>query len=278
MSDPVLKTVRANGTDVTYAEAGTGEPVVLVHGSLSDYRYWTLQMRPLAARFRVIAPSLRHYYPEKWDGVGDDFNIDQHRKDVVALIDALGVGPAHVVGHSRGGHIAFRIAQHHPDHVRRLVLSEPGGGLDPDLSPLAAEVNRRFEPGSFQTQAEALIRAGDVDGGLRIFLDAVSGPGSWDRTPPIAQQFTRDNATTLLGQIHETRQPFSRDAAAAIRAKTLLVLGGDSPPMFGQIIDALMSAIADSQKIVIPGASHTMNVTKPALYNQAVLDFLGAPG
>lgn len=275
MSDPVLKTVRANGVDLTYAEAGRGEPLVLVHGSLSDYRYWTLQMRPLSERFRVIAPSLRHYYPEKWDGEGDDFNIHQHVTDIVALMDALDAGPAHVVGHSRGGHVAFRIAQHHPDHVRKLVLSEPGGALELDLSPESEAVNKRFEPGSFQTQAEALIRAGDIDGGLRVFLDAVSGAGSWDKTPPLAKQFTRENAMTLLGQIRETRQPFTGEAARAIRAKTLFVLGELSPPMFGQIIDALMGAMPGSQKVVIPGASHTMNVTKPALYNGAVLAFLG---
>lgn len=277
MSDPVLKTIRANGVDMTYAEAGTGEPLVLVHGSLSDYRYWTLQMRPLSERFRVIAPSLRHFYPEKWDGKGDDFNIHQHREDVVALMDALEIGSAHVVGHSRGGHIAFRIAQHHPDHVRKLVLSEPGGALDPGLSPDAEAVNDRFKPGSFQTQAEALIRAGDIDGGLRVFLDAVSGAGSWDRTPPLGQQFTRENAMTLLGQIHETREPFTREAARAIRARTLFILGELSPPMFGQIIDALMAAMPGSQKVVIPGASHTMNVTRPALYNEAVLGFLDEP-
>ena len=63
MSDVKVSTIRANGTDMTFAEAGQGDPVVLIHGSLSDYRYWTLQMAALGARFRTIAPSLRHYHP-----------------------------------------------------------------------------------------------------------------------------------------------------------------------------------------------------------------------
>lgn len=274
MSEVKLSTVRANGTDITFAEAGQGDPVVLIHGSLSDYRYWTLQMKAFGARFRTVAPSLRHYHPERWDGVGDDFNIRQHMSDVVALIDALEIAPAHVVGHSRGGHVAFRVAQHHPDRVRKLVLSEPGGALDPALSPDADRVNKRFEPGSFQTRATELIRAGNIDGGLEIFLDAVSGPGAWARTPEVAKQFTRDNAATLLGQVHEKREPFTREAAQAIRAKTLLVLGGLSPPMFGQIIDALAAAIPDARKIIISDATHTMNVIRPAAYNEAVLAFL----
>lgn len=273
MSD-ALKTARVNGYDLAYVDAGVGEPVVLVHGSLCDYRYWTLQMRDFAARFRTIAPSLRHFYPEKWDGAGDDFSIRQHRDDVIALIEQLGIAPVHLVGHSRGGHVAFRVAQRRPDLIRRLVLSEPGGSLDPAMSARADEVNRRFEPGSFQTRAEAKVRAGDIDGGLEIFLDAVSGPGSWERTPPLGKQFTRDNAMTLLGQIHETREPFSLEAAAAIKAPTLLVLGGASPPMFDLIITALAAAIPDASRVTIAGATHTMNVLKPQDYNAAVLGFL----
>ena len=99
-------------------------------------------------------------------------------------------------------------------------------------------------------------------------------PASWARTPEIGKRFTRDNATTLLGQVHERREPFSREAALAIQAKTLFVLGGLSPPMFGQIIEALSSAIGDARTVVIPDATHTMNVIRPALNNAAVIDFL----
>jgi pimeloyl-ACP methyl ester carboxylesterase len=272
MSD--VKRIRVNGTDMAYVEAGQGEPLVLIHGSLCDYRYWTLQMPAFSAAFRTISVSLRHYYPERWNGEGEDFGIGQHMRDVVALMDALDIAPAHVVGHSRGGHIAFRIAQNYPDRVRKLVLSEPGGALEAGLSPHAAEVSKRFEPGSFQTQAEARIRAGDIDGGLQIFVDAVSGPGAWQRTPEIGKQFTRDNAMTLLGQIHETREPFTRAAAEAVKAPTLLVLGGSSPPMFGQINEALASAIPNAQRVTIADATHTMNVIRPAAYNEAVLKFL----
>ena len=79
---------------------------------------------------------------------------------------------------------------------------------------------------------------------------------------------------TLLGQIREAREPFTREAAQAIRAATLLVLGGLNPPMFGQINEALAAAIPNAQRVTIPGATHVMNVIKPAAYNEAVLSFL----
>src|ERR1043166_8768081 len=67
--------VTVNGYPMAYSECGGGEPVVLVHGSLSDYRYWTPQFASPPPGFRLIAVSLRHFYPEPWDGHADDFPL-----------------------------------------------------------------------------------------------------------------------------------------------------------------------------------------------------------
>ncbi|MCJ2115670.1 hypothetical protein MKK65_03510 [Methylobacterium sp. J-001] len=70
------------GYPLAYQEAGSGEPIVLVHGSLGDYRIWYAQVPVLSKQYRVLSLSLRHYYPERWDGVGEDFSISQHAADV----------------------------------------------------------------------------------------------------------------------------------------------------------------------------------------------------
>ena len=70
---PQVKTVRVNNYDMAYVERGSGVPLILVHGSLSDYRTWLPLMAELSETNRTIAISLRHYYPEQWDGKGDDF-------------------------------------------------------------------------------------------------------------------------------------------------------------------------------------------------------------
>ena len=59
-----VKTLMVNGYPVAYAEHGSGPTVVLVHGAINDYRTWTPQMEPLSSQFRVVAISLRHYYPK----------------------------------------------------------------------------------------------------------------------------------------------------------------------------------------------------------------------
>jgi len=133
--EEAMPTLHVNGYGMAYAERGTGTPLVLVHGSLLDQRYWAPQMGPLGEHFRVVAPSLRHCWPERWEGVGDDFTIRPHVEDVAAFIDGLDAGPVHLLGHSRGGHVAFRVAQRFPERVHALLLAEPGGALDATLQP-----------------------------------------------------------------------------------------------------------------------------------------------
>jgi hypothetical protein len=74
-----------------------------VHGSLNDFRVWGCVLGPLTQRHRVIAVSLRHFFPERWDGLGDTYSIAQHVDDVIAFIDELDLGPVGGGGHSRGG-------------------------------------------------------------------------------------------------------------------------------------------------------------------------------
>jgi esterase len=70
--------VEVNGYEMAYLEMGSGVPLVLVHGAINDYRSWSQLVPVFAKKYRVLAVSLRHYFPERWDGAGDDFSIEQH--------------------------------------------------------------------------------------------------------------------------------------------------------------------------------------------------------
>src|SRR3954463_4373118 len=133
-----MQTTTVNGYDMAYLEIGIGPPPGPVYGTLRDFRTWNAVMGPLSKKHRVIAVSLRRFFPEHWDGVGDDYRMAQHVADVIAFIEKLDTGPVDLMGHSRGGHIGFRVAEARPDLLRRLVLAEPGGELDPSLDPASA--------------------------------------------------------------------------------------------------------------------------------------------
>jgi esterase len=267
-----MPSLEVNGYRIDYAEAGSGPPVVLVHGSLNDRRYWEPQMAPLGERFRVLAPSLRHYWPERWDGRGDDFKIDQHVADVAGFITALGVGKVDLVGHSRGGHIAFRVAERHPGLLRRLVLAEPGGELDESLGGVAGGAGK--QAGAFAAAA-ALLQAGDAEGAMRRFAEHTGGPGAWERRSAVRRAINLDNANTLLGQVDERRRPYGRAAAEGIRLPTLLVNGAQTQPQFIAIVEALERVMPDARRVVVARAAHGMSSDNPAEFNAAVLDFLG---
>jgi pimeloyl-ACP methyl ester carboxylesterase len=115
--------VDAGGIKTNYLEAGSGPPVVLVHGSgpgVTAYANWRLTMPGLAPHFRVVAPDMAGFgFSDKPGGVA---NMDAWVGQLTGFLDALGIERASVVGNSFGGGIAIRLAVDHPDRVDRLVL------------------------------------------------------------------------------------------------------------------------------------------------------------
>ena len=268
-----MQTLHVNGFDMAYLEVGQGPPLVCVHGSLCDLRIWSPVLGPLSKRHRVIAVSLRHFFPEHWDGNGDTYSIAQHVADLIAFIEKLDAGPVDLMGHSRGGHIAFRGAQRRPDLLRRLILAEPGGELDATLDPAA-------KPGPSPLAARIaavaeIIAAGDIDGGLTRFMDALEGPGAWKRLPAAAKQLLRDNAMTLLGQTLDKRPPFSKADAESIRAPTLFIGGANTKGTLPKVLHMLAAHVTNSKMVMIPNTTHPMFEQAPQKFSEIVLEFLG---
>lgn len=267
-----MASLHANGTEIHYAEAGAGgAPLLMVHGTLGDQRSFEAQMAPLAAAgFHAIALSMRHCWPGHWPDTGGDFRIDTHVADVAAFIGALGKGPVALLGHSRGGHIALRVAERHPALLRALILAEPGGDLDESLGgkPGAAANASAF------LRAADLIGAGDEEGGLRVVAEHTGGPGAWEKRPEERKVLSRANARTMLGQRDEQRRPYSRAGAAGIGVPTLFLQGAQTQPAFVRNVQALSGAIAGSKVVVIPRATHGLPYENPADFNAAVVAFL----
>jgi pimeloyl-ACP methyl ester carboxylesterase len=273
-----MQTLRVNGYDMAYLDVGQGQPgappLVCVHGSLCDFRIWSAVLGPLTQKHRVIAVSLRHFFPDHWDGIGDTYSIAQHVDDVIAFIERVEPRPVDLMGHSRGGHICFRVAQRRPDLLRKLILAEPGGELDGTLDP-------NFKPGPSPAAAmvaasAAVIARGDIDGGLEIFLDALEGPGAWKRLSGYSKQLLRDNATTLIGQMRDQRPPISKADAEAIRTPTLFIGGTKTRGFLPLVLRSLAANVKGARTEMMAGATHPMFEQQPQKYCEVVLDFLRA--
>jgi pimeloyl-ACP methyl ester carboxylesterase len=193
---------------------------------------------------------------------------------MVAFVDALNAGPVDLMGHSRGGHIAFRVAQQRPELVRRLILAEPGGELDASLQPPSPPTGGAPSRNSRVAAAAEKIAAGDIDGALEQFIDNMGGAEAWARLPASTKQEYRDNARTLIGQVNEQRPPFTRADAESIRVPTLFIGGADTPGTLPVVLRTLASAVRGSKTVVIPNATHHMIRQDPVRTSAAVLEFL----
>ena len=265
-----VKTVSVDGYPMAYQETGTGASVVLVHGSLSDYRLWRLQVPELAKTNRVFAISLRHYYPEKWDGRGEDFSVTQHAHDVAAFIRALQLGKVHLVGHSRGGAVVLNTARHHPDVIHTLTLMD-ASGLEALLPDTPEGQKRAAEGMALRKTLNENFVSGDLDKAAREFIDALA-PGTWGKFSPDGKQVVLDNLGTAL--VVEGRPSLTCEQLGQFSFPILLVTGEKSPKRYGEMFAAMRRCCKAPEPVAIPNAGHIMQFQNPAAFNMALSDFL----
>ena len=260
-----------SGVRVPYVASGSGEPLVFVHGSLCDYRYWNSQTAVLSQRFLCVSISLSHYWPLGEASIQGDFSWKAHIAELAAFIVAMKLGPVHLVGHSRGGCVAFHLAREYPQLVKTLTLADPGGPLQTDGTPEAS-----LPPATELLRAKVadLIGDGAIEAGLEMFVDSVSMPGIWRRSSSAFRAMAIANAATLPKQFRDPLPAYSRAAAAGLQCRTLLIAGEKSPRMYRNNVDRLAEWIAQADRHAIAGASHGMTFTHPAAFNRLVHAFV----
>ncbi len=128
-----LKYLELHGDRIAYREAGTGPPLLLIHGMAGSSATWRAIIPQLSTKYRVIAPDLLgHGMSAKPRG---DYSLGAFAVFLRDLLDELGVARATVVGQSLGGGIAMQFVYQHREYCERLALIG-SGGLGPDLSPM----------------------------------------------------------------------------------------------------------------------------------------------
>ena len=254
----------SQGSRLHYELSGQGAPLLLIHGSLCDYRYWRWQIPAFSQGWQVVAPSLRGFWPEAFTQADDSFSIAQHCRDMQDLIRTISPGqPVHVLGHSRGAQVAVELACSSPELVRSLILADPGFRIlgEPETT-------------LFHSQAVALLERGEAEAGLATFIDSVNGADTWRHMVSWFKTMVRDNAYTLLSQIRETNLAVDLNQLAGLRCPVQLIGGANSPARFGSRLDALENVMQHAVRVSIPLASHGMNLGNPKAFNQAVAEFL----
>ncbi len=212
------------------------------------------------------------FFPEHWDGLSDTYSIAQHVDDVIGFIEKLETGPVDLMGHSRGGHISFRVAQRRPDLLRKLILAEPGGELDATLDP-------EFKPGPSPLAARIAASAEVIASG-RYRRRAADFHGRAGRSRRL-EAAAGDAEAIAARQRHHADRPDPRPAPAvlqadaeAIRTPTLFIGGANTKGALPQVLRTLAAHVKGSRTEMIPGTTHPMFEQAPQKYCEIVLDFL----
>ena len=273
-SEMQTREVQINGLTLHYIELGQGIPVVLVHGTLEDYRTWDGQLEALSKGYRLISYSRRYHYPNEWTKDSTDFSVTIHARDLAAFIKALNLPPVHLIGHSYGAFIAFLVARDHPEVIRSLTLAEPP--IMPLLKTapegdalLTAAITRSI------ATSEAFKQGSDEEG-VRRFVNGVLGDGSYEKIPPSVLKRVMDNVQELKGETssRDLFPPTTCEDVQKVKAPTLLIDGERSPKMFHVISDRLEQCLPSVERATISAASHQMEVENSQGFNEKVLAFI----
>jgi pimeloyl-ACP methyl ester carboxylesterase len=256
------KITSKDGTTIGYRKSGSGPPLLLVHGTTADHRRWSAISPRFEKHFTVYAMD-RRGRGESTDS--PHYDIMREAEDIAAVLESIGE-PAFVIGHSYGAACALETALL-TDKISRLVLYEP-----------PVPTGLPFYPPGAPEQMQTFIDRGELETALEIFFrEVVKMPDQefeiyrqlpmWKvritLAPTIPRELAIDKSWNLNSRLF-----------TGMSVPTLLLLGGDSPPLFQRAIEKVDSVLPNSKVVVMPHQQHVAIDTNPELFAEEVLRFL----
>lgn len=248
-----------NGEELHYVDRGDGTPVILVHGGLQDYRYWTDYVEDLRRDYRVVAYSRRYNHPNDNPHLQPDYSPLVDAEDLAALAEELDLDAAHIAGHSYGAFAAVVFALRRPEAVRSLALGEP------PIHRLALET----EEGRLAFQdlmqsawmpAVAEFRMGNTEEALRKVAEYFLGDRTVEDLSDRGREVLRANARELEAQAGSL-DSFPEVESAKLRGlnvPVLLLTGEHTVPVHRIVDDRLAALLPRVERRRVPGAGHSV--------------------
>ena len=270
-----MRRITGDGVELAVLDEGEGPAVVLLHGFPDSSHLWRNQVPALvAAGYRAIAPDLRGFGESgRPEGV-DAYRITRSVADVVAILDALGLERAHVVGHDWGAGLAWVLAALVPERVDRLValsVGHPNTGREPSL--LQREKSWYMLLFEFEGAAEELLSRDD----WRLAREWIRGDGDVERQ---LADLARPGALTAALNWYRAnsvlRFQLSDRALPPVAAPTMGIWStGDNYLLEEGMLRSAEHVTGPWRYERVEGASHWLQLDRPERVNGLLLDFLG---
>ncbi len=256
-----------DGAHMYYESVGSGDAVVFLHAAIADTRMWDAQVEPFSQQYRMIRYDLR--------GFGQTTAPPMqftHHDDLRALLDALGVERAAVIGCSNGGRAAMNFTLAYPDRVTKLVMvcSGPGGFEPAD-----------FKPAALDEEMFAAYQAGDLEKAARLSarLWFVGPDRPVEQADPakleLVYQMTLNDLHKEAAGVgdEQSMSPPAAQRLSEIQVPTLIIAGEYDEPFPLLAAPFMEQGIAGARKVMLPTA-HLPSLEQPDEFNRVVLGFL----
>jgi pimeloyl-ACP methyl ester carboxylesterase len=267
---PQIKT--ADGVKLHYEECGSGVPVVFVHEFAGDIRSWEPQISHFSRRYRCIAYNARGYPPSDVPESFERYSQEHARDDILAVMEALGIQRAFVVGLSMGGFATLHFGIKYSQRALGLVVAGCGYGAVPAQKEefqrdSRANAKQMLEDGMAKTAATYGHRA------ARLQLKAKDPRGFERFVRNFSEHSALGSANSMLG--YQARRPSLYDLKAEMAGITapLIVIAGDEDDATLEPGLLMKRTIPHAGLAVFSRSGHALNLEEPDLFNRVVEDF-----
>jgi pimeloyl-ACP methyl ester carboxylesterase len=266
-----------DGVRLYYEEVGSGDAILFLHEFGGDYVSWEPQLRHFARHYRCITYAARGWPPSDVPDAVDAYSQERAADDAAAVLSALGIARAHLVGLSMGATAGLEFAIRHPQRVLSLTAAAAGSGASRD-----AAATRRFRE-ECAAVAERIERQG-LAAMAELYCNGPARVSFRDKDPrgwaAFKQQFAegsaKGRARTMLG-VQGRRVPlFERGVELAAISAPVLIIAGDEDDATLDVALFLKRTIPRCGLVMLAQTGHTINLEEPAAFNAAVAEFLQA--
>jgi pimeloyl-ACP methyl ester carboxylesterase len=261
-----------DGVRLHVEETGRGVPVLFVHEFAGDHRSWEPQVRALSRRYRCVTYAARGYPPS--DVPTDPAVYSQARAvaDAVAVLDALDIERAHVVGLSMGGFCTLHLGLRHPERARSLVVSGVGYGAPPEKQQSFREESGVIAD-AFASEGAAEVAKRYAVGPARVQFQNKDPRGHAEFAAQLAEHDSTGSALTMRGV--QAARPSLYDLTDELRAldvPTLLIAGDEDEGCLEPNL-MLKRTIPTAGLALLPRTGHTCNLEEPELFTRLLERF-----
>jgi len=254
-----------NGVTVGYTDQGNGTPLVFIHAFPLSKTMWQPQVDTLQDTYRVITLDLGGHGES--DIVLWHDSLDDYAKQVIHLLDHLGIAQAVFVGLSMGGYTLFSIYRNYANRVKAMVLADTRAPADSEEQKAGR-----------QSMAEVAFKDG-ASAIADLMLSKLLAPSTMEHRPEMVEQVRQmilqtSTAGIVVDLVAMAARPDSTDLLPTITCPTLVIVGEDDQATPVAESQYLAQRISGSTFVTIPQAGHLSNFEQPAAFNQALETFL----